>query len=121
MTQEKNKGIDDENETTSALGDQSNKTEPITIVSWDSILDPVNIILKQMSILEPLKNLDSDLRVIYFSEVLGQSTFKKYIICFYTKMNGKIKYLGIEFLLVPDSKERIFIENSFLVQNLKML
>lgn len=61
--------------------------------------------------------------MIYFSQVLQskQDKLNKYLICFYIKMEGYIKYLGIEFLYYFEESQPLFIENMYLVQNLDLL
>lgn len=92
-------------------------------VEKESLLDPVIIFLKQIGFYQNLTSLDSDFRVIYFSKVLQGKTEKesKYLVCFYTKMDGYIKYLGIEFLYFFSESQPLFIENMYLVQNLDLL
>lgn len=45
----------------------------------------------------------------------------KYILIFYTKIDGIIKYLGIEFNFFADDTNPIFIENQLLMTNLSKL
>ena len=69
----------------------------------NTILDPVNIFLKSLGYFQNLSKLDSDFRVIYFSKIESneKTIAGKYLVCFYTKISGYIKYLGIEFLVFP--------------------
>lgn len=85
----------------------------------------MNVLLKNIRYYTGLKDIESDFRIIYYKEIISENEKiefpKKYIICFYIKIKGLIKYLGIEFSVLKDKENPIFIEQSLLMTNLEKL